>query len=129
MIKLVIKLGTLATFLVAMNTASSLTPAFAAGGGGGGGGGGDALPRWTRAFLSTFVIPEAVGHKTPQVKKAASSPVIDDPDLAQGYPQPMRRSSDRSDYTAAIEQLKALGHDATRTWPINRLFLSKTWRL
>ena len=37
MIKLVIKLGTLATFLVAMNTASSLTPAFAAGGGGGGG--------------------------------------------------------------------------------------------
>jgi hypothetical protein len=38
MIKLVIKLGTLATFLMALSTAPWLTPAFAAGGGGGGGG-------------------------------------------------------------------------------------------
>jgi hypothetical protein len=35
MIKAVIKLGTLATFLVALSTAPSPTPAFAAGGGGG----------------------------------------------------------------------------------------------
>src|SRR5712671_5301809 len=41
MIKAVIKLGTLATFLMALSSAPSLTPALAAGGGGGGGGGGE----------------------------------------------------------------------------------------
>jgi hypothetical protein len=113
MIKLVIKLGTLATFLVAMNTASSLTPAFAAGGGGGGGGGGDASSAMDPGPSSPpSSSPKRSGTKTThKVKKASKQSSIDDSAFSQGYRAAYATIYDRNDYAAAIEQLKALGHD------------------
>jgi hypothetical protein len=114
MIKLVIKLGTLATFLVAMNTASSLAPAFAAGGGGGGGGGGgDASSAMDPGPSSPpSSSPKRSGTKTThKVKKASKQSSIDDSAFSQGYRAAYATIYDRNDYAAAIEQLKALGHD------------------
>jgi hypothetical protein len=113
MIKLVIKLGTLATFLVAMNTASSLIPAFAAGGGGGGGGGPpdvsimDPGPSYPPSSY-----PKRSGTKsTHKIKKTSKQSGINDPAFSQGYRAAYATIYDRNDYAAAIEQLKALGHD------------------
>jgi tetratricopeptide (TPR) repeat protein len=108
MIKLVVKLGTLATFLVAMNTASSLMPAFAAGGGGGEASSvmnpGPSYPP------SSY--PKRSGTKaTHRVKKTSKQSSIDDGAFSQGYRAAYASIYDRNDYAAAIEQLKALGHD------------------
>ena len=82
MIKLAIKLGTLATFLVAMNTASSLTPAFAAGGGGGDPSSAmDPGPSYPPSSS-----PKRSGTKTThKVKKASKQSSIDDSAFSQGY--------------------------------------------
>jgi tetratricopeptide (TPR) repeat protein len=112
MIKLVIKLGTLATFLVAINTAPSLTPAFAAGGGGGGGVENDMDQGRTYPPPSSY--PKRSGAKatqTPKVKKTSKQSSIGDPAFSQGYRAAYATIYDRNDYAAAIEQLKALGHD------------------
>jgi tetratricopeptide (TPR) repeat protein len=96
MIKLVVKLGTLATFLVAMNTASSLMPAFAAGGGGGEAS--SVMDPGPSYPPSSY--PKRSGTKaTHRVKKTSKQSSIDDGAFSQGY------------RAAAIEQLKALGHD------------------
>ena len=115
MIKLAIRLGTLVTFLAALIAASSLTPAGAAGGGGGGGGGGGSNdpygssypppPPDTKNTHTTRAIPKA------NKKKPATQSLFDDPAFAKGYREAYSTIYDRQDYAAAIEQLRALGHD------------------
>ena len=106
MIRVATSLVTLAIFSMALIAAPPVIPAFAAGGGGGGGGGEpppSSPPPDTRsnAMKST--------HKTK--KKPSKQSSIDDPAFAQGYRAAYATIYDRNDYAAAIEQLKALGHD------------------
>jgi tetratricopeptide (TPR) repeat protein len=108
MTKGVIKLVTLATFLMALIAAPWLTPVRAAGGGGGGGGDPSAStypsnpqPPATKATRTT--------HKVKRKTSKQSS--FDDPAFAKGYREAYATIYDRNDYAAAIEQLKALGQD------------------
>jgi tetratricopeptide (TPR) repeat protein len=104
MIKPVIKLATLTTSLMALIAAPLLTPAFAAGGGGGGGDPSamsNPQPPASNATQTT--------HKTK--KKSSKQSSFDDPAFAKAYRQAYATIYDRSDYTGAIEQLKALGND------------------
>jgi tetratricopeptide (TPR) repeat protein len=107
MIKLVIKLVTLATFLMALIAAPLLTPVFAAGGGGGGGDSSSyypsnpAPPPATKATRTTHRVK----------KKTSKQSSFDDPVFARGYREAYATIYDRNDYAAAIEQLKALSHD------------------
>src|SRR5258705_10620241 len=101
MIKLVIKLGTLATFLVAINTAPSLTPAFAAGGGGGGGVENDMDQGRTYPAPSSY--PKRSGAKathTPKVKKTKNKSSIGAPAFSQGNPAAYRPAYDRNHYAS-----------------------------
>jgi tetratricopeptide (TPR) repeat protein len=97
-----IRFAALATLSTALMASSSFTPTFAAGGGGGGVGGGGEPP------------PSASGSKathTPKAKKGSKQSRIEDPAFAQGYRAAYAAIYDRSDYAAAIEQLKTLGHE------------------
>jgi tetratricopeptide (TPR) repeat protein len=111
MIKLAIKLGTLAPVLMALSIAPSLTPALAAGGGRGGGGeASSAMDPGPSYPPSSY--PKRSGTKaTHKVKKTNKQSGIDDPSFAQGYRAAYATIYDRNDYAAAIEQLKSLGHD------------------
>jgi hypothetical protein len=109
MIKRMIKLVTPAMFLMALIAAPWLTPVFAAGGGGGGGGDPGAS-----AYPSNPPPPAGKATRaTHKVKKKTSKQQssIGDPAFAQGYREAYATIYDRNDYAAAIEQLKALGHD------------------
>jgi len=110
MIKLAIKFGTLATFLMALISASSLTPASAAGGGGGGGGGGDP---YGSPYSSTTPSPDTKATRTTHKgkKKPSNQSLFDDPAFAKGYREAYSTIYDHHDYAAGIEQLKALGQD------------------
>jgi hypothetical protein len=56
--------------------------------------------------------PQWSGTKaTQKVKKTSKHSSIDDPAFSQGYRAAYATIYDRNDYSAAIEQLKALGHD------------------
>ena len=48
---------------------------------------------------------------THRTKKAAKQSFLDDPTFIQGYHTAYTSIYDRHDYTSAIDQLKALGHD------------------
>jgi hypothetical protein len=115
MIKSVIKLVTLATSLMALIAAPSVIPAFAAGGGGGGGGGaggGGGDPYGSAYSSSPPASPTRATRTTHRAKKKPDKQsAIDDPAFAQGYRAAYATIYDRNDYAAAIEQLKALGHD------------------
>jgi tetratricopeptide (TPR) repeat protein len=112
MIKLVLRFVTLATFLMALIAAPSLTPAFAAGGGGGGGGVDPSSTIYPAPSYPPSSYPRRSGTKTThKVKKASKQSSIDDPAFSQGYSAAYATIYDRNDYAAAIEQLKALGHD------------------
>ena len=116
MIKLVLRFVTLATFLMALIAAPSLTPAFAAGGGGGGGGEASSAmnpgPSYPPSSYPPSSYPKRSGTKaTQKVKKTGKQSSIDDPAFSQGYRAAYATIYDRNDYSAAIEQLKALGHD------------------
>jgi len=114
MIKLAIRLGTLTSILLALSTAPSLTPVFAAGGGGGGGGGGGLDPpsAMTGPSYPPSYYPRRPGTKaTHKPKKTTKQSSIDDPAFAQGYRAAYATIYESNDYSAAIEQLKALGHD------------------
>jgi predicted Zn-dependent protease len=111
MIKSVVKLAMLGTFLMALIAAPSI-PALAAGGGGGGGGGGpgdeDLMhpsyrpPPQTKATRTTHGVKK---------KSSKQSSAFDDPAFAKGYREAYATIYDHNDYAAAIEQLKALGRD------------------
>jgi tetratricopeptide (TPR) repeat protein len=100
MTKSVIKLMTLAVFTLALMAAPPMIPAFAAGGGGGGG----PPPEDTYPTTGTKAAPKAK-------KKPAKQSSIADPVFAEGYRAAYATIYDRNDYAAAIDQLKALGHD------------------
>jgi tetratricopeptide (TPR) repeat protein len=100
---------TLAIFLAALVTALPVIPAFAAGGGGGGGGGGDDV-----MHPSVSPPPTSASEKKAvrsAKKKPSKQSLFDDPTFAKGYREAYATIYDRQDYTGAIEQLKALGHD------------------
>jgi tetratricopeptide (TPR) repeat protein len=105
MIRVATKLVTLAIFSMALIAAPPVIPAFAAGGGGGGG---EPPP-------SSSPPPDTRSNATKSTHKAKKKPnkqsSIDDPAFAQGYRAAYATIYDRNDYAAAIEQLKALGHD------------------
>jgi tetratricopeptide (TPR) repeat protein len=112
MIKGVLKLGTLATFLMALSTAPSPTPAFAAGGGGGGGGEPpSAYPASSYPPSSPSVYPKRSGTKATHKLKKTTQSSLDDSTFGQGYRAAYATIYDRNDYAGAIEELKALGHD------------------
>jgi hypothetical protein len=81
--------------------------------------------RWWRSFfrygsgpflsafvLPAFVLPEAVGHQShPEGQEDQQAVQHDDPAFSQGYRAAYATIYDRNDYSAAIEQLKALDHD------------------
>jgi tetratricopeptide (TPR) repeat protein len=102
----IIRFAALATLSLALMASPSFTLAFAAGGGGGsvggGGGGGGEPPPSARGSKATH---------TPKAKKASKQSKIDDPAFAKGYLEAYATIYDRNQYAAAIEQLRALGHD------------------
>jgi tetratricopeptide (TPR) repeat protein len=107
-----IRIVTLATCSIALIAAFSFSPAVAAGGGGGGGVENDMDQG--RAYPPPAYYPKRTGAKAthvPKVKKSNKQSSIDDPAFAQGYRAAYATIYDRNDYAAAIEQLKALGHD------------------
>jgi len=103
-----IKFVTLATFSMAVMAAPSFTPVFAAGGGGGGGGGG---AETTNPSSSSTPAPGAKATRAHKSKKASKQSSFDDPTFAKGYRAAYDTIYQRNDYAAAIDQLKALGHD------------------
>jgi tetratricopeptide (TPR) repeat protein len=101
MIGPMIRLVTLAVFVMVLVAAPSVIPAFAAGGGGG-----DPPSATSPDTRST---PARSTQKTR--KKPSKQSSLDEPAFAQGYRSAYATIYDRNDYAAAIEQLKALGHD------------------
>ena len=114
MIDLRIRPVALGILLIALTGVSSLTAVFAAGGGGGGGGGGG--DPYGGAY-STPSPPSSYPNRSDtkanphKVKKADKRSFLDDPAFKQGYRAAYDTIYDRHDYAAAIDQLKALGHD------------------
>jgi len=108
MINLRIKLVALGILLIAVADGPSLTPVFAAGGGGGG------------AFGGAYSTPDPPpSHPTRSNTKAThqkgkkndKQSFLDDPAFRQRYGAAYDTIYDRHDYAAAIDQLRALGHD------------------
>ncbi len=90
--------------------------AYAAGGGGGGGGGGGSNDPYGSAYSTPSTAqptyPKRSGTKSGQkAKKPQDHSSIGDPAFAAGYRVAYDTIYERNDYAAAIEQLKALGHD------------------
>ena len=109
MTKLFARFVTLALFAMALIAAPSLVPAFAAGGGGGPG----ADPTVTEppASAPTSSPKQPNARTAPKVKKPSKQSNLDDPAFSGGYRAAYATIYQRNDYAAAIEQLKALGHD------------------
>jgi tetratricopeptide (TPR) repeat protein len=99
---------------LALFAASVAVPALAAGGGGGGGGGGGAdagdimtgKPTPPPAGQSTTTTTRST-HKSKKDKQS----FLDDNSFIEGYRAAYATIYERNDYTSAIAQLKALGHD------------------
>jgi tetratricopeptide (TPR) repeat protein len=106
MTNLMIRIVTLATCSIALIAAFSFTPVVAAGGGGGGG-------MDQRSASPPSYYPKRSGAKATHVPKAkkANQSLFDDPAFAKGYREAYATVYDRNEYAAAIEQLRALGHD------------------
>jgi tetratricopeptide (TPR) repeat protein len=116
MINRPIRLVALGTLLIALTSGPSLAPVFAAGGGGGGGGCGGGGDPYGGAYSSPnqpSSYPNRSGSKAThqKSKKASKQSFLDDPSFKQGYRAAYDTIYDRHDYAAAIDQLKALGHD------------------
>ena len=69
-----------------------------------------AAPRLTPAYASGDENPAPSAPDTKKEKKAKNSGIAD-PRFAAGYRTAYATIYDRNDYTSAIAQLKALGHD------------------
>src|SRR4051794_36448458 len=101
MSSIVIRFVTLATFSMALIAVPSLTPVLAAGGGGA-----ESTPPSSSPPASDTKASKA--HKS---KKSSKQSSFDDPAFARGYRAAYDTIYQRNDYSAAIDQLKALGHD------------------
>ena len=111
MTKLATRVLTLAGFAGALAVAAAMMPAFAAGGGDPGG------PDIMRPSSSAPAQPQTHNPSsdgrstTHRTKKSAKQSFLADPAFIQGYHTAYTSIYDRHDYTSAIDQLKALGHD------------------
>jgi tetratricopeptide (TPR) repeat protein len=101
---LLIRLVALIIFSMVLVSAPALVPAIAAGGGGGGD-----PPSATPPASDARSVPGT--RTTRKSKKSSKQSGIDDSGSARGYRAAYATIYDRNDYAAAIEQLKALGHD------------------
>jgi tetratricopeptide (TPR) repeat protein len=70
-----------------------------------------AAPPLTTAYAAGGDNPSPPASDSTKDKKKDKSSSIDDPKFLAGYRTAYATIYDRNDYTAAIEQLKALGHD------------------
>ena len=70
-----------------------------------------AVPLLTTAYASGDEKPTPPASDTKKEKKKDKSSSIDDPKFVEGYSAAYATVYDRNDYTAAIGQVKALGHD------------------
>jgi tetratricopeptide (TPR) repeat protein len=104
MVKPAINSVILATFLTVLLAAPSLTPVYAAGGGGGD-------PNAGNVINPPPPAPAATRSTAAKKKKPSKQSSVTDPAFAAGYHAAYTTIYDRNDYAAAIEQLKALGHD------------------
>ena len=95
-----IRLATLAMFSVALAATPPLVPAFAAGGGGG-----------PSSDPTSQAPPPPDSSKQTQKKKKAKQSSLEDPAFVNGYRAAYATIYDRNEYSDAITQLKALGHD------------------
>jgi tetratricopeptide (TPR) repeat protein len=105
MIKRVFRFLTFLSFSAGLAIALPAIPIHAAGGGGGGGGGG--------AAPTEEAPPPSKSHSmksTHRAKKPKQS-LFDDPAFAKGYREAYATIYDQHDYSSAIAQLHALGHD------------------
>src|SRR3954447_5421548 len=101
----VIRFVTLATFSMALIAVPSFTPVLAAGGGGGDGAESTSPPSSGPPASDTKATR---AHKS---KKSSKQSSFDDPTFARSYRAAYDTIYQRNDYAAAIDQLKALGHD------------------
>jgi tetratricopeptide (TPR) repeat protein len=111
MIHFAIRFAALATFLTALIGVSPVIPALAAGGGGGGGGGSSEDLMRPSPAPSSASNAKAIHTIHSAKKKPGKQSLFDDPLFAKGYREAYSTIYDRQDYSGAIEQLKALGHD------------------
>jgi tetratricopeptide (TPR) repeat protein len=110
-IKSAIKVVTLTVFFMAL-IAPPVVPVFAAGGGGGGGGPpGEDLMRPAPPTPAPDSKARHTNRKATKQKQPGKQSLFDDPAFARDYRAAYATIYDRNDYGAAIEQLKALGHD------------------
>jgi tetratricopeptide (TPR) repeat protein len=110
-IKSAIKVVTLTVFFLALIAAPPVVPVFAAGGGGGGGGPpGEDLMRPSPPAAAPDSKARHTNRRAKQ-KQPGKQSLFDDPAFAQRYRAAYATIYDHNDYGAAIEQLKALGHD------------------
>ena len=94
-----------ATFMTVLLAAPSYTPAWAAGGGGGDPNAGNVInPPPPNA-------PAAAKSTAAKKKKSSKQSSVTNSAFANGYREAYATIYDRNDYAAAIDQLKALGHD------------------
>src|SRR5215469_3151035 len=100
------RLVALATFVAAQVATPITIPAFAAGGGGGGGGPADESIMHPRPSSS-----DTQSTTAPRTKKPKKQSLFDDPAFAKAYRVAYDTIYEHHDYTGAIEQLRALGHD------------------
>jgi tetratricopeptide (TPR) repeat protein len=107
MTKSAIRLLTLSVFSMALVVARPIVPAFADGSTSNP----FSSPPSSSSSSSSSSAPKATqtSHKTK--KKADKQSSLDDPAFVQGYSAAYATIYDRHDYAAAVEQLKALGHD------------------
>jgi predicted Zn-dependent protease len=108
MIRSMMRFLALAAFLVAPIASPSFTAALAAGGGGGGE---DPNAMKNPSVQPSSPPPRPATKASHRVKKSSKQSGIVDPAFSQGYRAAYAAIYDRNDYAAAIEQLKALGHD------------------
>src|SRR5438105_4707615 len=104
MMKSAIKLATLALFSVALIASPSSIPVFAAGGGGD-------PPSANPPPPPPPDTRPAPRSSSKSKKKPTKQSSADDAAFRQGYRAAHATIYERNDYAAAIEQLKALGHD------------------
>ena len=106
-----IRFVTRAMFLAALVAAPPVVPALAAGGGGGGGDSTSGSQMNPSAGSQTSPANTKAKATSTHKKKPNKQSLFDDPAFAKGYSEAYGTIYDRNDYAAAIDQLKALGHD------------------
>ena len=111
MTNLMIRIVTLATCSIALIAAFSVTPVVAAGGSDLGGGEANYSGMDQRSAYPPSSYPKRSGTKATHKLKKTKQSSLDDTTFGQGYRAAYATIYDRNDYAAAIEQLKALGHD------------------